>query len=125
MDMSNQESVSPSPELRQLFDKLPEAPQKPNEITLPTDKVSVINVEDLKPNSILIIKIDVPLAAKQAVAPVFATLLKPHAPKLREKNVTVMLMLASESLDVVSEEEMNAAGWEKKAKSLIINPYQK
>lgn len=96
------------------------------EIQLPTDKVTVINVNEIKDNSILIVKIDVPSPMhKMAVAPTFAKLLSPYGPKLREKNVTVMLMLATESIDIISEEEMNRAGWEKKEKSLIIKPFQK
>lgn len=96
------------------------------EVTLPTDKVTVLNLDTIQPNSILVIKIDVPSPLhKMAAAPSFAKLLQPHGQKLREKNVTVMLMMATESIDIVSEKEMNAAGWEKKEKSLIINPFQK
>jgi hypothetical protein len=96
------------------------------EVKLPTDKVTIINIDDIKPNSILLIKIDVETPIqKMAVAPAFSKLISPHGPKLREKNVTVMLMTSKETIEVVSEDEMNAAGWERKAKSLIINPFSK
>jgi hypothetical protein len=36
-----------------------------------------------------------------------------------------MLMTLHENINLISEEEMANAGWEKKAKSLIINPFAK
>lgn len=96
------------------------------EVKLPTDKVTIINVDEIKPNTILVIKVDVenPMQ-KSLVAPVFGQLLKSHAEKLKAKNVTVILMTQKESMDLITEEEMNAGGWFKKEKSLIINPYDK
>ena len=104
-----------------------ETPQQPPaELQLPADRVVTINVDDIKPNSILIINIDVENAIqKMAVAPVFSKLLAPYATKLRDKCVTVMLMTIHENINLISEEEMANAGWEKKAKSLIINPFAK
>lgn len=92
----------------------------------PAEKVVTINVDDIRPNSILIINVDVanPIQ-KMAIAPTFAKLLAPYGPMLKEKGVTIMLMALHENINIVSEEEMNAAGWEKKEKSLIINPFQK
>lgn len=102
----------------------PEAP--PSEIQLPADKVSTINIDEIKPNTILCINVavDNPVQ-KMAVAPIFSKLLAPYAPKLREKGVTVMLMSLNESINLISEAEMNAAGWEKKQKSIIINPFER
>ncbi|HQI44905.1 MAG TPA: hypothetical protein PLC59_02370 [Bacteroidales bacterium] len=99
---------------------------RPNEVTLPpeTVKAVTVNIDDIKPNSVLIINIDVenPLQ-KMAIMPTFSKLFSSHAAKLREKNVTIMIMTIHENINVVSEEEMNAAGWERKDKSLIINPF--
>lgn len=93
-------------------------------LNVPAEKVTTINMDDIRPNSVLIINIDVESAVqKMAVAPVFSKLLAPYASKLREKGVTVMLMTLHENINLISEEEMNAAGWEKKAKSLILNPF--
>ena len=101
----------------------PETQEPVAEIKLPTDKVTVINVDDIKPNSILIINVDVENPVqKMAVAPVFSKLLAPYASKLREKSVTVMLMTLNENINTVTEEEMNRAGWHKKEESLIIKP---
>lgn len=115
MNTNEPQAVNPKPE-----EKL--SP----EIKLPTDKVTIINVDEIKSNSIVIIKVEAESPThKMAVAPMFQKLLSPYGPKLREKNVTIMLMTTKESLEVVSEAEMNRAGWEKKSKSLIISPYQK
>src|ERR1035437_8609620 len=95
--------------------------EPPSELQLPAERVVTINMDEIKPNSILVINIDVgnPIQ-KMAVAPVFSKLLAPYASKLREKGVTVMLMTLHENINIVTEEEMNKAGWEKTAKSLII-----
>jgi hypothetical protein len=106
----------------------PEIPKDlpPSELELPADRIVMINMDDIKPNSILCINIEVDSPVqKMAVAPVFSKLLAPYAAKLREKGVTVMLMSLHENINLISEEEMNRAGWEKKAKSLIINPFEK
>jgi len=103
------------------------APQEPSpEIKIPAEKVTTINIDDIKPNTVLIINIDVesPMQ-KMAVAPAFGKLLAPYAAKLREKHVTVMLMTLKESIDLIPEEQMNKAGWTRTDKSIIINPYGK
>jgi hypothetical protein len=97
----------------------------PSELQLPADKVTTINVGDIKPNSILIVHVDVPPELKGAVAPSIAKLLSPFTKILREKCVTVMIMSPHESIELIPEEVMSNAGWEKKAKSLIINPFSK
>ena len=122
--------LQPNPELREKQAVAQEGFESnmlpPSEITLPpqTTKAVTLNMDDIKANSILVINIDVenPIQ-KMAVAPVFSKLLAPYAAKLREKGVTVMLMTLNETINTITEEEMNAAGWEKKAKSLIIKPF--
>jgi hypothetical protein len=100
--------------------------EPPSELQLPAERVVTINIDEIKPNSILVINIDVENPVqKMAVAPVFSKLLAPYAAKLREKGVTVMLMTLHESINLISEEEMERAGWEKKEKSRIINPFAK
>ena len=110
----------------------PQIPMVPTEtpkssiVNLPAKNIVSINVDKIKPNTILVITINVNAPAqKMAVAPVFWKLLAPYAAKLREKSVTLMLMTIGENINLISEEEMNAAGWFKKEKSLIINPFQK
>lgn len=112
--------------MTQLLTPKPQPSAPPSELALPADKVTTINVDDIKPNSILTINIDVATPTqKMAVAPVFSKLLAPYASKLREKGITVMLMTLHENINLITEEEMNKAGWEKKAKSLIISPFSK
>lgn len=108
------------------LENVPVPDQRTGEINLPTDKVTIIKVDDLVPNSILIITIDVESPVeKMAIAPVFSKLLAPYAKDLRAKNVTVMLMTTHENINAISEVEMNKAGWIKESKSLIISPYAK
>ncbi len=101
-------------------------PPLPNEVQLPAsaEKILTINIDDIKPNTILCITVKVanPIE-KMQMAPMLSKLFSPFASKLREKGVTVMIMSQNESIDLITEEEMNAAGWEKKAKTLIINPF--
>jgi len=113
-------------EQQQPFESNMLPPEPPKELQIPAAGVTTINVDDIKSNSILVINIDVdnPIQ-KMAVAPAFGKLLAPYAAKLREKGVTVMLMTLHENISLITEDEMNKAGWEKKAKSLIINPFAK
>lgn len=96
------------------------------EVKIPGDKVTVINIDELKPNSVIVINVDVngPLQ-KMAVAPAFSKLLSPYINILKEKRITVMLLTTKETMEIITEEEMNASGWERKEKSLIINPFGK
>ena len=90
------------------------------EITLPTDNVTVINVNELKNNSILIIKVDAPTPGhKMMIAPAFQKLLQPYGPAFKEKTLQ-SFMTTKEDLTVVTEEEMAAAGWEKKTNRLLL-----
>ena len=101
-------------------------PADKQELTIPSDDVTVLNVDELKPNSVLVIKLDVASPEeKMAVLPSFAKLINPYAQTLRDKRVTVMIMSKAESIDSIPEAEMNKAGWFKKEKSVIINPYEK
>jgi len=108
----NEKEIIPPPELK--------------EVKLPTDKISIINIDDLKANSLLIITINADSPTeKMAVAPTFAKLLAPYATELRSKRVTVILMTTNESIEVIPETDMNKCGWFKKEKSLIISPHEK
>jgi len=117
----NEENITQEDIAEDIEKELP-----PKEVKLPTDKITTININDIKPNSVLIISINVdsPIE-KMAVAPVFSKLLAPYAAELRSKKITVMLMTTKENIEVIPESEMNRCGWEKKEKSLIISPYEK
>ena len=118
MDNTFTSTSSPLPE------DLTQKSEKANTIELPAEKITILNVDDLKQNSVLIVNVDVKSPEhKMALAPVFAKLFTPFSQKLREKSVTVMLMSLKESIQMISEEDMNNAGWFKKEKSLIIKPF--
>jgi hypothetical protein len=111
MDNSN---TSPQPESTE------------SKIEIQADTIKTIDIKDLPPNSILVIKLDVAnFSQKLLVAPAFSKLFKPYAEQLKEKHITILLMAKNESIDVIPEEEMNRAGWVKREKSLIVNPFEK
>lgn len=46
--------------------------------------------------------------------------LEPRIEKLKEKHACILFMQPEDDISVMTEEEMNKAGWEKKEKSRII-----
>jgi len=85
-----------------------------------------LNFDDLKDNSVLLVKInsDDPQYSHGFQMGVIRHVLEPRAKVLKEKKVTVLFMSDKDDLSILSEEEMNQAGWTKKDKSLIITPGQ-
>lgn len=100
-------------------------PPLPQEIKVEAAQSCVtINMDEIPKNSVLIIKLNVNNPEeKMAVLPTIAKLFVPYKDILREKSVTVMMIGAAESIDIIPEAEMNKAGWHKKEQSLIINPF--
>lgn len=97
----------------------------PAKLELPKEvkNLITINFEELKPNSVIIIKID-PEGMQQRIAATqqIAMALRPFMSKAKEKGIAFILMSDTESMDVVDEIEMNRLGWYKKEKSQILQP---
>lgn len=105
-----------------------ETPQTPvpNTVDLPVEKITTLNLDDIKPNTILVFNLNVDTPEEKMFAtPSLAKLLAPFTSILKEKKVSIMVMSKNETIEQVDEADMNRAGWFKKEKSLIINPYQK
>ena len=104
---------------------VPETPTpvvSPTEAELPNvEQVIKIHIDELKPNSIIVIKI-APEGMRQRVAATqqIAMALRPLAQQVRDKNVAFIVMGTDETMDVLEESQMNDLGWEKKEKSRII-----
>lgn len=83
-----------------------------------------LSFDDLKTNSVLLVKVnaDDPQYSHGFQMGVIRHVLEPRAKLLKEKKVTVLFMSDKDDLSILSEDEMNQAGWEKKNKSLIITP---
>jgi hypothetical protein len=52
-------------------------------------------------------------------------ILMPRQEILKDKKIGVLFMTTEDSIELLSEEDMNKAGWVKKDKPLIINPFDK
>ena len=78
--------------------------------------LETLSVDDIPTNSFLVIKVDVagPME-KYIAASRMAISLEPYAKIFREKNITIMIMTPKESISILTEEEMNQAGWVRKS----------
>lgn len=96
----------------------------PTSVELPTaaEKV-VVNFDELKPNSVVVIKI-APVGIQQRIAASqqIAMALRPLVPLAKQKNIVFVLMGADESIETIDEESMQELGWIRKDPSLIIVP---
>jgi hypothetical protein len=105
------------------LDKNPdsEPPQVINDLVKWGDQ---IDFETLGNNSVLTVKIgfDDPVYSAKLQYAIVKQVLEPRAETLKAKKTTVLFMAAADDISVISEEDMNKAGWEKKEKSRIIIP---
>lgn len=101
--------------------------QNKNEIVdIPCDKVTSICINDIKPNTMMIIHVNAPTQVQKIkFYETLQSLLSPFKEILKEKKVTVVVMGITETIEMIPEDQMNNAGWFKKEASLIINPYNK
>jgi hypothetical protein len=107
---------------------VPEAPAPtttPTTVELPmVEKTLAFNFDELKPNSVVVIKIDQKgdqqrMAATQQIA----MALRPLRDIIKAKSIAFIVMGSQESFEVLPEEQMNAVGWFKKEESRIILPH--
>jgi hypothetical protein len=83
--------------------------------------VTTINIEELKSNSVVVIKI-APEGMQQRMAATqqIAMALRPLREQIQAKNIAFIVMGTGEGMEVVDEEQMKELGWEKKEKTRII-----
>jgi len=86
-----------------------------------------LDLDSIVPNSVMIVKLAErdPVSAQRIHQSIVSMVLAPRAEKLKEKKLTVLFMATDDDISIISEEDMESAGWQKKDKSLIINPYGK
>lgn len=78
-------------------------------------KLEVLAVDDIPDNSFLIIRVDVPgPMEKYMAANELAKVLGPYHDLFKRKNVSIMIMTPQEKFDIMTEEELNQAGWVRK-----------
>jgi hypothetical protein len=86
-----------------------------------------LNLEEANKNSVLVIKLSSinPIHAQQMQRSIINMVLAPKAEKLKDKKLTVLFMAAEDDISLLDESDMESAGWQKKEKSLIIDPFKK
>ena len=100
----------------------PPATPTPTKVEVPeSTAIQVINFDELKANSVIVIKIN-PEGMQQRIAATqqIAMALKPFREQILAKSLAFLIMSTKESFDVIDEEQMKQIGWEKKEKSRII-----
>jgi len=87
---------------------------------------NTIDMDAIKPNSVMVIKISPknPYQAAGLQKGIIEMVLTPRAETLKDKKLTVLFMATEDSIELISPEEMEDAGWVKKDKPLIINPFK-
>ena len=122
LDNQNQEvnQSKPTPELSDA-EKIDQAAAELEAATLST----TIDFENIKPNSVLVIKIPAanPGYHARVHAAIVQGILNPRIEILKEKKLGVLFMTTEDEIELLSEEDMNKAGWVKKDKSSIISPF--
>jgi hypothetical protein len=84
-----------------------------------------IDFDHITENAVVLIKLNVdePLHLQLMQNAIIKQVLNPRIEKLKEKKVCVLFMRAGDDISIMTEEDMNKAGWTKTNKSLIINPF--
>lgn len=83
---------------------------------------NVIDFDNLAPNSVIVLKIGGDMGHKMRMHQAFVRFAQSKSNLFEEKKLTVLFLEPEDSLEVLTEEDMDKAGWQKKEKSLIIRP---
>ena len=121
---------TPNPEGQKMIDGLPknelvlversQVDKEDDEKLLQID--NVIDFDNLVPNSVIVLKIGGDTGHKMRMHQAFVRFINSKGDLFKEKKFTVLFLEPEDSLEVLTEEDMNKAGWQKKEKSLIIKP---
>ena len=83
---------------------------------------NVIDFNNLAKNSVIVLKIGGDTGHKMRMHQAFVRFINSKGDLFKEKKFTVLFLEPEDSLEVLTEEDMDKAGWQKKEKSLIIKP---
>ena len=83
---------------------------------------AVINFNDTTEKSVIVLKLGGDRGHKMRMHQAFVRFIQSRGELFKQKQFTVLFLESGDSLEVLSEEDMNKAGWHKKEKSLIIQP---
>ena len=86
---------------------------------------NTMDFDNIAENSVVIIKLNIndPFRVQMMQRVIAKQVLEPRIEKLKEKRVCILFMQAEDDISVMTEAEMESAGWTKTNKSLIISPF--
>lgn len=84
---------------------------------------NVIDFANLAKNSVIVLKIGGDAGHKLRMHQAFVRFVKSKEDIFKEKQLTVLFLEPEDSFEVLTEEDMNKAGWQKKEKGLIVKPF--
>lgn len=105
------------------YDLTPTPPQSDKELD---DKLiqidNVIDFNNLSPNSVIVLKIGGDTGHKLRMHHALMRFIQSKGELFKEKHLTILFLEPGDELEVLTEKDMEKAGWTKKEKSLIIKP---
>jgi len=83
---------------------------------------NTVDFDNLPKNAVVLIKLNVqdPMRVQMMQRAIAKQVLEPRAEKLKANRVCILFMQSDDDISIMTEEDMNKAGWEKKDKKLII-----
>jgi len=83
---------------------------------------NIIDFDNLPKNAVVLIKLNVqdPMRVQMMQRAIAKQVLEPRAEKLKANRTCILFMQSDDDISIMTEEDMNKAGWEKKDKKLII-----
>lgn len=95
--------------------------KKDDETIINLDKT--INFDTLEPNSVIVLKIGGDGGHKIRLHQAFVRYVQSKGSLFKDRHFTVLFLEPEDSLNVLTEKDMESAGWVKKEKSLIVKPH--
>ena len=84
---------------------------------------NVLDFENLKENSVIVLRIGGDAGHKMRMHQAFVRFINSKGDLFKKKKFTVLFLEPEDGLDVLTEEDMDKAGWQKKDPSRIIKPF--
>ena len=83
---------------------------------------TVLDLKNMEPKSVIVLRIGGDAGHKMRMHQAFVRFVQSKGDLFKQKELTVMFLEPGDYIDVLTEEDMDKAGWVKKDKSLIITP---
>lgn len=115
LSQENLNQLNPTPEsedFKAAYDKIVEISK-------------IIELESLNTNSVVVIKLGGNEGHRIRMHQAFIRFLSSKQEIFKSKKLTVLFLDNTDDIYSVEEEDMNKAGWFKREKSIIINPFDK